>query len=126
MGLCLFPGDGDITSPDVSWSYSGFKAFRRRLAQAEGFTLPDMWGFGGDRQWGEISSTLEPLLDHPDDSGDLSAADCARVLPRLAEIITEWEAEEGDPTLVRHIEDARQLVIVLKICVDTNVELLCG
>lgn len=85
-----------------------------------------MWGFGGDRQWSEISSTLEPLLDHPDDSGDLSAADCARVLPRLAEIITEWETVEGDPAVSRHIEDARQLVIVLNICVDSNVELLFG
>ncbi|WP_435207067.1 hypothetical protein, partial [Streptomyces sp. bgisy104] len=120
------PGDGDLTSPDISWSYSGFSAFRQRLAQAEGFTLPDMWGFGGDRRWSEISSTLEPLLDHPDDAGDLSAADCARVLPRLAEIITEWEAEGGDPTLLRHIEDARQLVIVLKVCVDSDVELLFG
>ncbi|MEU2431399.1 hypothetical protein ABZ611_18115 [Streptomyces sp. NPDC007861] len=126
MGLRLFPGDGDLTSPDVSWSYSGFKAFRRRLAQAEGFALPDMWGFGGDRQWSEISSTLEPLLDHPDDAGDLSAADCARILPRLAEIITEWETEDDDLTLARHIEDARQLVIVLTICVDSNVELLFG
>ncbi|MFE3737616.1 hypothetical protein [Streptomyces sp. NPDC059134] len=126
MGLCLFPGDGDLTSPDISWSYSGFSAFRRRLAQAEGFTLPDMWGFGGDRQWGEISSTLEPLLDHPDDAGELSAADCAKVLPRLAGIITEWETEKGDLALARHVEDARQLVIVLKICVDSNVELVFG
>ncbi|MFH9658159.1 hypothetical protein ACH4NF_08575 [Streptomyces sp. NPDC017248] len=126
MGLCLFPGDGDLTSPDVSWSCSGFSAFRQRLAQAEGFTLLDMWGFGGDWQWSEISSTLEPLLDHPDDAGDLSADDCARVLPRLAEIITEWETDADDPTLARHIEDARQLVIVLKICVDANVELLFG
>lgn len=55
--------------------------------------------------------------------GDLSAADCARIVPRLAKIITEWE-EEGDPTLARHIEDARQLVIMLKICVESDVELV--
>lgn len=35
MGLILFPGDGDTTSPDVAWSYTGFNAFRHRLAQAE-------------------------------------------------------------------------------------------
>jgi hypothetical protein len=23
VGLCLFPGDGDLTSSDISWSYSG-------------------------------------------------------------------------------------------------------
>ncbi|WP_328839049.1 hypothetical protein [Streptomyces europaeiscabiei] len=42
MGLILFPGDGDTSSPDVSWSYSGFAAFRRRLTRAEGFTLSEM------------------------------------------------------------------------------------
>ncbi|MEU8782574.1 hypothetical protein [Streptomyces sp. NPDC048637] len=35
MGLNLFPGDGDISSPDVAWSYTGFSAFRERLARAE-------------------------------------------------------------------------------------------
>lgn len=83
-GLVLFPGDGDNSSPDVSWSYSGFAAFRRRLAQSAGFALSEMWGFGGDRPWSEVSTVLEPLLNHPDDGGDdLTPADCAVVLPRL-------------------------------------------
>ncbi|MGR4877873.1 hypothetical protein ACIPUC_00230 [Streptomyces sp. LARHCF249] len=49
MGLTLFPGDGDTNSPDVDWSYSGFPAFRRQLARAEGFDLDEMSGFGGER-----------------------------------------------------------------------------
>lgn len=28
MGLMLSPGDDDVTSPDVSWSYTGFNMFR--------------------------------------------------------------------------------------------------
>ncbi len=28
-GLMLFPGDGDATSPDVSWSCTGFHMFRQ-------------------------------------------------------------------------------------------------
>ncbi|MFJ8399185.1 hypothetical protein ACIQ9K_01780 [Streptomyces microflavus] len=66
VGLTLFPGGGDISSPDVSWSCIRFNAFRERLAQAEGFNLPELWGFGGDRPWSNISTALEPLLDHPD------------------------------------------------------------
>lgn len=46
MGLFLLPGNGDLTNPDISWSHSGFKAFRQHLAQAESFSLPKMWGFG--------------------------------------------------------------------------------
>jgi hypothetical protein len=41
MGLCLFPDDGDINSPDISWSYHGFGEFRRRLAEAEGIVLSE-------------------------------------------------------------------------------------
>ncbi len=33
MGLMLFPGDGDTSSPDVAWSYSGFAAFRQQLGR---------------------------------------------------------------------------------------------
>ncbi|MGW9133258.1 hypothetical protein [Streptomyces sp. NPDC055681] len=125
MGLVLFPGDGDNRSPDVSWSYSGFAAFRRRLAQAEGFDLSEMWGFGGDRPWSDVTTALEPLLDHPDDGGDdLSSADCAVILPRLEAIADEW-AQKGDDTLLhQHIADARRLADVLQLCVEKHVPLL--
>ncbi|MFK0153535.1 hypothetical protein ACIQVK_15875 [Streptomyces sp. NPDC090493] len=109
MGLVLFPGDGDNGSPDVSWSYSGFAAFRRRLAEAEGVVLSEMSGFGGERPWNQVSTALEPLLDHPDAGGDdLSPAECASILVRLEAITDQW-AQEGGDQLFQHIEDARQL-----------------
>jgi hypothetical protein len=61
VGLMLFPGDGDVTSPDVSWSYTGFHLFREWLASTEGFTLAEMHGFGGDRAWSGVSTTLAVL-----------------------------------------------------------------
>jgi hypothetical protein len=63
------PGDDDVTSSGVSWSYTGFNMFREWLAQAEGFSLAGMHGFGGDRPWSSVSTTPAPLLDHPDDDG---------------------------------------------------------
>ncbi|MGW6479513.1 hypothetical protein ACWGDS_16665 [Streptomyces sp. NPDC055059] len=124
MGLVLFPGDGDNSSPDVSWSYSGFAAFRRRLAETEGFALSEMWGFGGERLWSDVSTALEPLLDHPDDGGDdLSPAECASILLRLEAITDQW-AREGDVEyLQQHIEDARQLADVLRLCIEKDVPL---
>lgn len=125
MGLVLFPGDGDNSSPDVSWSYSGFAAFRRRLAQAEGFALSEMRGFGGDRLWSEVFTVLEPLLDHPDDGGDdLTPAECAVILPRLEAIADEWAQDSGDPLLHQQVEDARQLAGVLRLCIEKRVPLL--
>lgn len=126
MGLWLFPADGDVGSPDACWSYSGFNAFRQRLARAEGLVLLEMHGFGGDRPWSEVSTSLEPFLDHPDDHGVLSAADCAGILPRLEDIIGGWRTEVADPSLERHIDDALQLVLVLRLCVARDVELVFG
>jgi hypothetical protein len=124
MGLVLYPADGDTSSPDVSWSYGGFAAFRQRLAQAEGFLLAEMWGFGGERPWSEVSTVLEPLLDHPDDGGDdLSPADCAVMLPRLETITDQWAQDGDDMLLHEHIEDARQLAAVLRLCIEKNVPL---
>ncbi|MFF1360019.1 hypothetical protein [Streptomyces sp. NPDC058297] len=125
MGLVLFPGDGDNSSPDVSWSYSGFAAFRRRLAETEGFALSEMWGFGGERPWRDVSTALEPLLDHPDDSGDdLSPTECASILLRLEAITDQWAREGGDELLQQHIEDARQLADVLRLCIEKDVPLV--
>ncbi|MER6448721.1 hypothetical protein DEJ51_34085 [Streptomyces venezuelae] len=123
MGLVLFPGDGDTSSPDVDWSYSGFAAFRRQLARAEGFDLDRMWGFGGERPWSEVTTSLEPFLDRPDDGGgELSASECAALLPRFEEIVDHWQTEADIPWI--HIDAARRLVVVLRLCIAKDVELV--
>ncbi|MFB7335753.1 hypothetical protein ACFC00_29610 [Streptomyces adustus] len=125
VGLILFPDDGDTTSPDVAWSYTGFNAFRCRLAQAEGFVLEEMRGFGGERPWSDVSTTLEPLLDRPDDGGGkLSGAECTAILRRLEEITDEWQEQAAEPLLQQHIKGARQLALVLRLCIEKDVELL--
>ncbi|MFE9381355.1 hypothetical protein [Streptomyces sp. NPDC006855] len=126
MGLMLFPDD-DEASPDVSWSYTGFGMFREWLAQTEGLVLAEMDGFGGDRQWSSVSTTLKPLLNHPDDDGpDLTPAQCASILPRLEAIRDHRLPDGSDPVLRRRIEDVSQLVTVLRFCVDKNVLLIFG
>ncbi|MFH8411033.1 hypothetical protein ACH4FX_40625 [Streptomyces sp. NPDC018019] len=127
MGLVLFPGNDDVTSPDISWSYTGFSVFRKWLAQAEGFTLAEMDGFGGIRPWTSVSTTLTPLLDHPDNDGpDLTPAQCAAMLPRLEAIIDEHQPGGSDSVLQRRIDDTRRLVTVMRFCLDKDVELIFG
>ncbi|MFD7879266.1 hypothetical protein ACFV5G_35105 [Streptomyces sp. NPDC059766] len=127
MGLVLFAGNDDTSSPDASWSYTSFGVFRQWLAQAEGFALDEMDGFGGQHPWNEVSTTLAPLLNHPDDGGpDLSPIQCTAILPRLQEIAYQPQAGSTDPLLQRHIEDARQLVVVLQLCIEEDVDLLFG
>ncbi|WP_106396758.1 hypothetical protein [Actinocorallia populi] len=123
MGLILFPGDGDTSSPDIAWSYSGFDAFRQELARAEGFSLSEMRGLGGDHPWSDVSTLLEPLLDRPDDGGgELSPSECAAILPRLEAIADQWRTEVDVPRT--HINAAQQLMVVLRFCVSKDVELL--
>lgn len=125
MGLILFPADGDVSSPDVSWSCSHFNDFRRQLAQAEGFTLDEMWGFGGECSWSGVSTSLEPLLGHPDTGGDaLSVAECATILPRLEAITVRWQKQCDAPDLQQYAEDAVRLAVVLRFCVANGVALL--
>jgi hypothetical protein len=127
VGLDLFPGDDDTSSPDVSFSHTGFGAFWRWLAQAEGFALDEMHGFGGQRPWNDVSTPLAPLLNHPDDDGpDLTPAQCAAIMPRLQEIADQPQGGSADPLLQRHIDDARQLAVVLQLCVEKDVNLLFG
>ncbi|MEU5959386.1 hypothetical protein [Streptomyces sp. NPDC047525] len=127
MGLMLFPGDADVTSPDISWSAHGFSMFRQWLAQAEGFDLSEMCSFGGERQWSSVSTTLTPLLDHPDDDGpDLTPGQCAGMLPRLEAIISQRQHDGGDLVVQRRMDDTRQLVTVMKFCVNADVELIFG
>ncbi|MEU9115448.1 hypothetical protein AB0D04_27605 [Streptomyces sp. NPDC048483] len=95
MGLVLFPGDGDTNSPDVSWSYTGFSVFRRWLAQAEEFALDDMHGFGGQRPWNDASTTLAPLLNHPDDDGpDLTPIQCLMIRGCGVAQAKPWEVDD--------------------------------
>ena len=103
--------------PTAALPYSG-----RRLAEAEGFALSEMWGFGGERQWNEVSTALEPLLDHPDDGGeDLSPAEGMSILVRLDAITDEWAREDGHQLLQQRIEDTRQLMGVLRFCIEKDV-----
>ncbi|WP_217237327.1 hypothetical protein [Streptomyces sp. AC555_RSS877] len=127
MGLVLLPGDDNTDSPDVSWSYTGFGMFREWVAQIEGFTLDEMRGFGGERPWSEVSTTLTPLLDHPDDDGpDLKPTQCAAILPRLREIAEQPQDDRLDPAWQRRIQDVRELVVVLQFCIERDVDLLFG
>lgn len=85
----------------AQWSYTGFNAFRARLAREEGLDLHLMHGFGGDMPWDETVTPLRPLLDHSDCDGDLSPEECAQIAPRLTEICQSWENVEfgDDPQL---------------------------
>ncbi|MFD5337597.1 hypothetical protein [Streptomyces hawaiiensis] len=126
MGLMLSPGDDDGASPDISWSYFGFSLFWQWLAEVEGFTLAEMDGFGGDRPWCSVSTTLAPLLDHPDDEGDLTPAQCVAMLPRLEAILDQQQPDDSDPVLLRRLDDLSQLVTVMRFCSGKDVGLIFG
>ncbi|MEU6472431.1 hypothetical protein ABZ927_22140 [Streptomyces massasporeus] len=48
------------------------------------------------------------------------------MLPRLEAIIDQLRPEDGDLVLQRRVDDARQLVTVMKHCLGKGVDLLFG
>lgn len=95
------------------WAYELFGQFRERLAAAEGIDLRGMWGFGGFGNWDSAGSDLRPLLDHADDRGHLTAAECAQVFPRLRQIALAWDP--NDPNL----DYDRRSGLALADCMET-------
>lgn len=108
---------------EAHWSYGGFARFRERLAAAEGIDLPRMVGFcdkygrhddGSEclatTRWDTVKSDLVPLLNHSDCDGELTPQECARVWPRLQEILLTFAPDDYDRreglVLVREMQDA--------------------
>lgn len=104
------------------WSYTGFNAFRRRLAEEEEFDLDSMDGFGGDVGWDDVITDLKPLLNHSDCDGDISPEDCATVTKRLREVVMAWPWD-GKLSTAHDQRAALALATCMEICA-TNGERL--
>jgi len=112
------------------WSYSGFSEFRLRLANEANIHLKSMQGFGGSMEWS--NDDIVPLLHHSDCDGDLSPEDCAKVAPRLLELISEWNSMQERFTGPEMPEDfifrydkqqATLLAQQMKYCAENKVKL---
>lgn len=60
----------------------------------------------------------------PDDGGgELSAAECAMILPRLGAITNQWQKQADDHLLQQHTYETKQLTVVRGLCIKKDVEL---
>lgn len=119
MGLNFMVGD---EMSDAQWSYGGFMRFREKVAKEIGINLLEMDGFkheGWPRQrmkgilW-KMEDPIELLLNHSDCDGRLSAKQCAKVWPRLAELIKGWPDSDYDK------KSGMALVESMRGCVEKN------
>ena len=97
----------DFSHCGAHWAYSGFNRFRERIAGEIGINLRDMEGFSGflptpnqeekeALKWNKIIDPIKLLLNHSDCDGILTPEECAKVAPRLREIISDWDDEDYD------------------------------
>jgi hypothetical protein len=130
MGLDILVGNKGF----ASWSYSGFNDFRTRLARVIGITLNDMSGFGflaekagkqsKNIDWSEVDDPIVPLLDHSDCEGELDPKTCAKVAPRLRELLDKMDSDtteerydrEQGLLLVEAMKQAAKTKKPLKFC----------
>jgi hypothetical protein len=132
MGLDISPGG-------AQWSYSGFMAFRERLAAEEEFNLLDMEGFCRHHPgtpwrsdtarrdarpipWTEVKSPLVPLLSHSDCDGVLLPYECEKMLPRLREIRAAWSTRTDgyDPAKDYDTQQLGALIDGMAHCVQNG------
>ncbi|HZZ77145.1 MAG TPA: hypothetical protein VFE62_01420 [Gemmataceae bacterium] len=99
----------DFSHGNAHWSYSGFHAFRKRLASTLGLDLDDMKGFGGDRSWEDVTDHIKELLDHSDCDGELSPEACIRIAPRLRDMVTPWADDDYDKINAMNLADGMEL-----------------
>jgi hypothetical protein len=86
----------NFSNSQVSWAYSGFNSFRKRLANEIGIeNLDKMYGFGGRKSWKPYQSDpIYPFINHSDCDGKLPWEECRTVAPRLRELVSKWEGVE--------------------------------
>ncbi len=114
----------DLDACEASWSYSGFNAFRERLAGQLGFVLDEMDGFGGDRDWDSAliivaAGDLKPLLHHSDCEGSLHYDACQIIAPALREAVKDWPDDDYDKI------NALRLCEAMECMDDTDKLLFC-
>jgi hypothetical protein len=115
----------DFSVSKASWSYSGFHAFRRRLALEIGIDLDKMKGFGkgfgetegkgfGETEdglsWDNIIDPIALFLNHSDCDGYLTATQSRRVGKRLMKLVEKWPENDYDRQM--SLELAKYLVRV--------------
>jgi len=94
MGLGFMIQRADFDSCNAGWSYSGFYAFRQRLAeQIFGADISDLWR---DKPGLFRNHPLNALLDHSDCGGELSYDQCRIIAPALREAIQDWPLDDFD------------------------------
>ncbi len=134
MGLDLYLRDGEHVA---RWSYGGFNRFRTRLALAVGIELQKMDGFDGQvtdtgsktfGSWEDIDDALVPFLHHSDCDGTLSPTECAKIAPRLLEIVTAWPGSAEYPSDDYDYDKAMALQLVdgMNRAVELNTDLVFG
>lgn len=65
-------------------AYSGYAAWRRAIAQAKGFNIDDMDGFGGKTPW--TDQPFQLILNHSDCDDGYSLEQIPEVLQEVEEI----------------------------------------
>lgn len=98
---------------DACWSYSGFGAFRKKLANEIGMELEKMRGFkGGVIPFSEFDDDIIPLLDHSDCDGVLTTEECNRVAPRLRELVSSWPEQDFDKRKALSLADGMEYAFI--------------
>ena len=122
---------------DAYWSYSGFHRFRTKLAAEAGIALNCMESFAWEHntnkpykivaiwnesktdfigyqqviKWNTIKDNIKPLMNHSDCDGKLTIPECKKVVPRLRQLVENWDDLDGEKTRALKLADGMEQAI---------------
>ena len=114
----------DFSHGEAHWSYSGFNRFRVKLAAEAGIALNCMesfaWNYNTNSpyasinlwnesksdyigrqpviKWKTIKDPIKYLLNHSDCDGKLTVTECKKIVPRLRQLVENWDDLDGEKT----------------------------
>lgn len=111
----------DFSHCEAHWAYSGFARFRNKLAEQIGLHGYNDIGDTADPKFEPFKKDpIIHLLAHSDCDGHLTPKQCAKVAPRLREIVSAWPDSDYDKVkaleLVEGMELAAKENQKLKFC----------
>lgn len=110
----------------VQFSYGGFGAVRKRLAESAGLgSLNDYKGYGGTKDWPSVAEEpLVALLNHSDCDGELWASQIDHLADRLLAVSRNWQ--EAERPYASDRDKVEELAEVCRRCVADDGVLVFG
>ena len=111
----------DFRNSDASWGYFGFRRFRERLAELDGYDLDELYMCYDKGYYPK--TTMLPFYIHPDNEGKMGIRELKKLYPRFCELMNKMK-EKSDTPDDYDVENGFKLLDTIKHCINDKEPLI--